>query len=58
MANHLAALQPHFASYNFVREHRSLKMTPALAAGITDHIWTMDELVKPAYDAFTAQEAN
>jgi hypothetical protein len=57
-ANHYAALQLHFASYNFLRVHRSLKMTPALAAGVTDHIWTMDELVKPAYNAFTTQEAN
>ncbi len=51
-ANHLAALQLHFANYNFCRTHRSLKMPPALAAGITDHIWTMDELVEPAWKAF------
>ena len=55
-ANHVAALQLHFANYNFCRVHRSLKMTPALAAGLTDHIWTMDELVAPAFKAFT--EAN
>lgn len=57
-ANHLATVQLHFAAYNFVRVHRSLKMTPALAAGITDHLWTMEELVEPAYNAFKAQEAN
>lgn len=51
-ANHLAALQLHFAAYNFVREHRSLRMTPALAAGIADHIWTMEELVTPAWKSF------
>jgi hypothetical protein len=35
----------HFAYYNFSRVHRSLKMTPAMAAGITDHIWTIAELI-------------
>lgn len=53
-ANHLAAMQLHFANYNFYRVHRSVKMPPALAAGMTDHIWTMDELVAPAYNAFKA----
>jgi len=36
-----AAYCVHFAWYNFVRRHQSLRMTPAMAAGITDHMWTM-----------------
>jgi hypothetical protein len=54
MENHLAALHLHFAYYNFCRVHRSLKMTPALAAGITDHIWTTEELVESALQTFEA----
>jgi IS1 family transposase len=47
-ANHVAALHLFFAYYNFCRWHRTLKMTPAMAAGLTDHPWTMEELVAGA----------
>lgn len=40
-----AALTLHFAFYNFCRVHQSLKRTPCMAAGITDRIWTIDELL-------------
>jgi IS1 family transposase len=40
-----AALALHFAHYNFVRVHRSLRITPAMAAGITDRIWTWQDLL-------------
>lgn len=46
--NHLAALRLHFGYYNFVRWHRTLGMTPAMKAGITDHTWTLEELVQGA----------
>ena len=46
--NHLAALRLHFGYYNFVRWHRTLGMTPAMAAGITNHAWTLEELVGEA----------
>ena len=39
------ALALHFAFYNFCRVHQSLRVTPAMEAGITDHIWEMEELV-------------
>jgi hypothetical protein len=39
-----AAVALHFAHYNFVRVHSSLRVTPAMAAGITDHLWTMEDL--------------
>ena len=29
---------------NFVRKHQTLKTTPAVAAGVTDHIWTIEEV--------------
>ena len=47
-ANHVAALHLFFAYYNFCRWHRTLKMTPAMAAGITNHAWTLEELVASA----------
>jgi transposase-like protein/IS1 family transposase len=40
-----AAVALHFAWYNFVRIHRSLRVTPAMEAGITDRIWTMQDLL-------------
>lgn len=39
------AIALHFAYYNFCRIHRSLRVTPAMEAGITDHVWTLDELI-------------
>ena len=41
-----AAVGLHFAHYNFVRLHRSLRTTPAMAAGISDRLWTLEELVE------------
>jgi len=43
--NLIAALWLYFAHYNFVRIHRSLRITPAMAAGATDHFWTIEELL-------------
>jgi IS1 family transposase len=45
LANLKAHLALHFAHYNFCRVHGSLRITPAMAAGITDHVWTLDELL-------------
>jgi IS1 family transposase len=39
------ALALHFAYYNFCRVHQSLRITPAMEAGISDHIWTLEELI-------------
>jgi transposase InsO family protein len=43
-----AALCLYFAWYNFVRVHSSLRVTPAMEAGITDHVWTVCELLEAA----------
>jgi transposase InsO family protein len=40
-----AALCLHFAWYNFVRIHGSLRVTPAMQAGIADRVWNLDELL-------------
>lgn len=43
--NHMkAALAPHFARYTFCTIQQSLRVTPAMAAGIADHIWDFTEL--------------
>lgn len=45
LENHVNAIALHFAYYNFVRIHRTLRMTPAMAAGVTDRLWEMADLV-------------
>jgi IS1 family transposase len=46
--NHWAAVACWFAFYNFCRVHKSIRMTPAMAAGISDHIWSVRELLETA----------
>jgi len=43
--NHSAAVALWFTYYNFCRVHSSLRVTPAMQAGIADHVWTIEELV-------------
>ncbi len=43
--NLVAALWRYFAHYNFVRVHGSLRVTPAMAAAVTSHIWTIGEVL-------------
>lgn len=43
--NHVNAISLHFAYYNFVRIHKTLRVTPAMAAGVTDRLWEMADLV-------------
>src|SRR5579864_5419479 len=43
--NHVAMVAIHFMHYNFARIHKSLRVTPAMATGITDHVWTLEEIV-------------
>ena len=45
LANLKAALALHFAWYNFVRVHRTLRVTPAMAAGVTERVWELAELL-------------
>ncbi|MBS1857083.1 MAG: IS1 family transposase [Acidobacteria bacterium] len=41
-----AAYCLHFGWYHFCRIHQTLRITPAMAAGITDHVWNLEELLK------------
>jgi hypothetical protein len=43
--NHRAAVGLHFAHYNFVRQHKTLRISPAMAAGVENRLWTLEELV-------------
>jgi len=45
LENLKAHIALHFAHYNFVRVHQTLRTTPAMAANLTDHLWTLEELL-------------
>jgi len=62
LENHIASVHLHVFAYNFVRVHKALRMTPAMAAGLTDHIWGVEEIVtlleaKEAKEAQAARDA-
>lgn len=42
--NHMHAIALHFMYYNFGRVHKTLRVTPAMEAGISDHVWTLAEI--------------
>lgn len=46
--NHAHAVALHFAYYNLCRIHETIRVTPAMEAGITDHVWSVAELVRAA----------
>jgi IS1 family transposase len=46
LENHMHAVAVHYMHYNFVRIHKSLRMTPAMAAGVTEHLWEIEDIVK------------
>jgi hypothetical protein len=43
--NHAHMIALYFVHYNFARVHGTLKQTPAMAAGLADHPWTLEEIV-------------
>jgi IS1 family transposase len=44
LENHAAAVALYFMYYNFARIHKSLRVTPSMAAGVSDHIWSLSEI--------------
>jgi IS1 family transposase len=44
--NHFYALAIYFVFYNFVRIHKTLRVTPAMAAGVTDNLWSMEDVAE------------
>ena len=45
LENHGWAVALHVTFYNFVRMHSTLRMSPAMAAGVTDRLWEMSDIV-------------
>lgn len=43
--NHAAAVALYFMWYNFGRMHQTLRVTPAMEAGIATHVWSIEEIV-------------
>src|SRR5208282_4164575 len=43
--NHEHSVAIHYMHYNFCRIHQSLRVTPAMEAGITDHVWELEEII-------------
>jgi len=46
ITSHEAAVSLYFMHYNFCRIHQTLRVTPAMEAGIADHVWTLEEIAK------------
>ncbi len=44
--NHRHMLAIYFMYYNYCRVHQTIRVTPAMEAGIADHVWTIEDLVK------------
>ena len=42
--NHIAMVAIHAVYYNFARIHKTLRITPAMAAGLSDHVWSLEEI--------------
>ena len=45
-ANHVHALALYFMFYNFARVHKTLRMSPAMAAGVSQTLWTMEDIAE------------
>jgi len=43
--NHVAHLAIHYMYYNFCRVHKTLRVTPAMEAGVSDHVWSLEEII-------------
>jgi hypothetical protein len=43
--NHAAAIALHFMYYNFCRIHQTLRVTPAMAAGVTGKLWEISDIM-------------
>ena len=46
LTNHEHAISLHFMYYNFARIHQSLRVSPAMEAGVTDHLWSLKDIAR------------
>jgi hypothetical protein len=51
LENHKHAIAIYFMFYNYCRIHQTLRVTPAMEAGLSDHVWTLEELVSRLLDS-------
>jgi hypothetical protein len=49
LENHEHALALYFMYYNFCRIHQTLRVTPAMEAGVADHVWSIEEIISLAF---------
>ena len=56
LENHMHALSIYFMHYNFVRIHQTLRVTPAMEAGVTDRLWSLEDMVGIVDDCEANQE--
>ncbi len=56
LENHIHALSIYFMHYNFVRIHQSLRVTPAMEAGVTDRLWDLTDIVRIVDDWEASQK--
>jgi hypothetical protein len=45
LENHAAAVALNYFAYKFIKIHRTLRVSPAMAAGVTDRLWSVEDLV-------------
>jgi hypothetical protein len=59
LTNHAAATALNYFAYNFIKIHRTLRTGPAMAAGVTDRLWSVEDLVAlwEAYEQRRAERA-
>jgi IS1 family transposase len=50
LENHMHAISLHYMYYNFGRIHKTLRVTPAMEAGISDHVWSLEEIASLVVD--------
>jgi hypothetical protein len=57
LENHLYAIELHYMHYNFCRVHQTWRATPAMEAGVTDHVWGIEEIAKMLETKATVADA-
>jgi hypothetical protein len=55
--NHGHAIALHFMNYNFCRIHKTLRVSPAMAAGVSQTLWTLEDVVN-MMDSYFAEKSN
>jgi len=44
--NHACAVALHYMFYNFAKIHKTLRVRPAMQAGVSDHVWSLEEIAR------------